>query len=148
MDVCGKVCFCTVLRSVRTIQFLEQVIIQIERRVNDANQHFYELKQCQKNNWIQKIGSCELTHSGLEFQSLRPKSAFLLTVIDIQLNFVKLSSILGCEVVNSLFLECENLCINHKLKIKYQLRNLLLKMSPDQFLIQWDLSYVRGASFL
>ena len=24
------------------------------KEVNDANQHFYELKRCQKNNWIKK----------------------------------------------------------------------------------------------
>ena len=31
------------------------------KEVSGANQHFYELKQCNKNNWIQKNGSCEPT---------------------------------------------------------------------------------------
>ena len=44
------------------IQFLEAIITQF-KEITDENQHFYELKQCQKNNWIQnkKNGSCELT---------------------------------------------------------------------------------------
>ena len=25
------------------------------KEVSDTNQHFYELKQCQKNNWIRKL---------------------------------------------------------------------------------------------
>ena len=34
------------------IQFLEAIITQF-KEITDENQHFYELKQCQKNNWIQ-----------------------------------------------------------------------------------------------
>ena len=26
------------------------------KEVSDVNQHFYELKQSQKNNWVQKMG--------------------------------------------------------------------------------------------
>ena len=32
-----------------------RVLLLKFKEVNDANQHFYELKQCQKNNWIQKM---------------------------------------------------------------------------------------------
>ena len=42
------------LGSVHTIQFLSQLLLKL-KEVNDANQHFYGWKQCQKNNWIQKI---------------------------------------------------------------------------------------------
>ena len=49
--------FILLKRSVHTIQFLEPIIQLLLKlkEVNDANQHFYELKQYQKNNWIQKM---------------------------------------------------------------------------------------------
>ena len=37
----------------QTIPFLEPIVTQIQR--SHANRDFYELKQCQKNDWIQKM---------------------------------------------------------------------------------------------
>ena len=42
------------------IQFWNQLSPKF-KEVNEANQDFYEERQCQKNNWIQKDGSCEPT---------------------------------------------------------------------------------------
>ena len=35
------------------IQFLKPIVFKL-KEVNDVNQHFYELKQCQKYQWIVK----------------------------------------------------------------------------------------------
>ena len=43
-------CF-LIWRSVHTIQFLSQLLLKF-KEVSDASQHFFELKQWQKNNWI------------------------------------------------------------------------------------------------
>ena len=62
---------------------MESIIAQ-SKEVSDANhdQHFYEVKQCQKNNWIQKMDgvnrivyfityftSMAAVHSAKEWQS-------------------------------------------------------------------------------
>ena len=36
------------------IQFWTQLLLKF-KEISDANQDFYELKQCQKNNWIEKM---------------------------------------------------------------------------------------------
>ena len=40
-------------------QFKSQLLLKL-KEVNDTNQHFCELKQCQKNHWT-KNESCEPT---------------------------------------------------------------------------------------
>ena len=45
---------CFVLRPVHTIQCLSQLLLKF-KEVSDTNEHFFEVKQCQKSNWIQKM---------------------------------------------------------------------------------------------
>ena len=42
------------MRLMPIFLFIARTLIGI--RLNDPNQYFYELKQCHKNNWIQKNG--------------------------------------------------------------------------------------------
>ena len=47
-------------RSHYSFSFLRQLLLKF-KNVNDASQHFNELKQNQKNSSIQKNGLCEPT---------------------------------------------------------------------------------------
>ena len=62
---------CPLGRFTRSI-FLSQLLLKL-KEVNDANQHFYELKQNQKNNWIHKNGSRKINRSIYWWRSLKKR---------------------------------------------------------------------------
>ena len=51
--------------------FWSQLLIKL-KEVNDSKQHFYELKQCQKNNCIQKMDCVNRPFQFAKSSSLKP----------------------------------------------------------------------------